>query len=129
MGLGLGIGGGVASILSASALLGSFGLALGAGSAALLLWQTATGKPIQSGATFALSATLTAGLLLAGTMVLASLPWYALAVFALLPPATRLPIPEKSPVYLQSLVVSAYALVVAAVSCALIWHSSRGMPV
>jgi len=128
MGLGLGLGGGVAAILGASALYGSYALALGAGAAAFLLWQVVTGKRTRAGATFTLSVTLTAGLLLAGTMVLAQLPWYSLAGFALLPLATLLPVPERAPVFVQATLASTYALAVAAGACAMAWQSSGGMP-
>lgn len=127
-GLGLGLGGGVACILGASAKFGSYALALGAASAAFVLWQMVTGKRIHAGATLTLSTTVTAGLLLAGTMILAQLPWYSLAVFAFVPLATLLPLPEKSPVYLQAIVASVYALAVAAGACALAWQSSGGTP-
>jgi hypothetical protein len=127
-GLGLGLGGGIACILGASAKFGSFALALGAASGAFLLWQIATNKRVHAGAAFALSVAMTAGLLLAGTMVLAQLPWYSLAVFALLPIATLLPLPERSHVLLQAIVASTYALAVAAGACALAWQSSGGTP-
>ena len=128
IGLGLGLGGGVAAILGASALYGSYALAHGAGSAAILLWQVVTGKRTRAGATFTLSVTLTCGMLLAGTMVLAQLPWYSLAGFALLPLATRLPVPERAPLFVQATVASTYALAVAAGACAMAWHSSGGTP-
>ena len=128
VGLGLGLGGGIASILGASAKFGSYGLALGAASGAILLWQMVTNKRIHAGATFALTVSVTTGLLLAGTMVLAQLPWYSLAIFALVPLATLLPLPEKSPVFVQAIVASIYALAVAAGSCAMAWQSSGGTP-
>jgi hypothetical protein len=125
-GLGLGLGGGVACILGASAKFGSYALALGAASGAFLLWQIVTNKRIHAGATFTLTVAVTAGLLLAGTTVLAQLPWYSLAVFALVPLATLLPLPEKSPVAAQAVVASIYALAVAAGACAMAWQSSAG---
>lgn len=127
-GLGLGLGGGVACILGASAKFGSYALALGAASGAFLLWQMVTNKRIHAGATFSLAVSVTAGLLLAGTMVLAQLPWYSVAVFALVPLATLLPLPESSPVAVQAIVASIYALAVAAGACASAWQSSGGSP-
>lgn len=128
VGLGLGLGGGIAAILGASAKFGSYAIALGAASGAFLLWQMLTNKRIHAGAAFTLTVTVTAGLLLAGTMVLAQLPWYSLVMFALVPLATRLPLPEQSPVFAQAIVASVYALAVAASACALAWHSSGGTP-
>jgi hypothetical protein len=127
-GLGLGFGGSIACILGASAKFGSYGLALGAASGAFLLWQAATNRRVHAGATFTLSIALTAGLLLAGAMLLAQLPWYSLATFALVPLATLLPLPEKSHIAVQALVASVYAAAVAVGACALAWQSTGGTP-
>ena len=127
-GLGLGLGGGVACILGASAKFGSYALALGAASGAFLLWQMVTNRRVHAGATYTLSTAVIAGLLLTGTMMLAQLPWYSLAIFAVVPLATLLPLPEKSPVFAQVIVASVYALAVAAAACATAWHSSGGTP-
>lgn len=127
-GLGLGLGVGVASILAASATYGLYGIALGAGAGAFLLVQMITGKKGFAGATFMLPAMLTAGLVAAGAMVLAKLPWYALLALALVPAAARLPVPEKAPVWLQAVLLSLYAFIVAAGACALAWQSSGGTP-
>jgi len=127
IGLGLGAGAGVAGVLGGSALYGSYAIALGAGATAFLLWQMITGKRVAAGATFILPATIVPGLLLAGTMILAQLPWYTLAGFALLPLATLLPFPEKAPVSVQATVASTYALVVAAGACAMAWYAAGGI--
>lgn len=127
-GLGLGLGVGVASIFAASATYGLYGISLGAGAGAFLLVQMITGKKSFAGATFMLPAMLTAGLVAAGAMVLAKLPWYALLVLALVPAGARLPVPEKAPVWLQAVLLSLYALIIAGGACALAWQSSGGTP-
>lgn len=127
-GLALGLGGGIACVLGASAKFGSYAFALGAASGAFLLWQMVANKRIHAGATFTLTVALTAGLALSGAMMLAHLPWYSLAVFALVPPAAMLPLPERSPVFAQAIVASAYALAVAAGACAMVWQSSGAAP-
>lgn len=127
-GLGLGLGVGVASIFAASATYGLYGIALGAGAGAFLLVQMINGKKGFAGATFMLPAMLTAGLVAAGAMVLAKLPWYVLLVLALVPAGARLPVPDKAPVWLQAALLSFYAFVIAGAACYLAWHPSGESP-
>ena len=121
-GLWLGLGTGVAAILGASATYGLYGIALGAGAGAFLLVQMVTGRATAAGAVFALPAALVASLLGAGAMLLAQLAWYALPVLLLVPAAAFLPLPERQPVWLQSIVVSLYTFAVAAVAWVLAWQ-------
>jgi len=124
-GLGLGLATGVAAILSASATYGLYGIALGAGAGGFLLPQMITGKKSFAGATFTLSAIFIGGLVAAGTMVLAKLPWYALLVLGLVPVGARLPAPGKAPVWLQAVLLSLYCFVIGAAACALAWAQGR----
>jgi hypothetical protein len=81
------------------------------------------GRQSFGGATFTLSAMLTGGLIGAGAMILAKLPWYSLAALALVPVAVRLPGPERAPLWLQAVIFSLYAFVVAGFACFLAWPS------
>lgn len=123
--LGLGLGAGIAAIFSASASYGLYGIALGAGAGGFLLPQMIRGKAGFAGTTFTLTAMLLGGLVATGAMILAQLPWYAVLVLALVPAAARLPGPDKAPVWLQAVLFSLYALVVAAAACALAWPSNQ----
>jgi len=123
--LAAGVGVGVAAIIAGSAKFGMYGIATGAGAGAFLLLQMITGRKTEAGATFTLPAMLIAGLLAVGTMVLAKLPWYALLVLALTPAAARLPVPDKAPLWLQAVLLSLYAFIVAAVACFLSWPSAN----
>jgi hypothetical protein len=123
-GLALGLGVGVASIFSASASYGLYGISIAAGAGAFLLPQMVRGKRSFAGATFTVSATLAAGLVGAGAMVLAQLPWYSLLALALVPLAVCLPLPGKAPVWLQAVLSSMYGLFVAAGACVLAWPSA-----
>ena len=125
-GFALGLGTGVAAILAASALLGLYAMALGTASSGFLLVQMLAGRRSFAGVTFTLTVGLLAGLLGAAALYLAQLPWYALAVMALVPLAARVPVSAKWPVWGQTIVVCACTLSVAAVSCFLTWQSSRG---
>lgn len=121
--LGLGLGTGIAAILGATALYGLYGIALAAGAGGFLLPQMIRGGKAFAGATFTLGAMLTGGLVGAGAMILAELPWYSLAVLAFVPVAARLPAPERAPVWLQAVLFSLYGFVVAGAACFLAWPS------
>jgi hypothetical protein len=125
-GLGLGLGVGVSAVLGASALYGQYGISLGAAAGAFLLPQMVGGKKYEAGATFMLPLALTGGLLAAASLILAQLPWYSLLALAFIPFAARLPAPEKSPLWIQAVAVSAYTLAVAAAAIALTWQSTGG---
>ena len=124
-GLFLGLGTGAGAVIGASALLGQYGLALGAACGAFLLLAMILGKRVYAGATFTLTASVASTLVAAGALVLARLPWSSLGALALIPLAVRLPLPEKSPVWIQAIIASLYALAPAAGACALAWQSSR----
>jgi hypothetical protein len=119
----LGLGAGISAILGASALLGLYGIAIGAGAGAFLLVQMLTGRRIAAGATLTLSASVAAGLVAAAALVLAQLPWHALVVLGLVPLAARLPASDRLPVWAQAFIVSAYGLAVAVVAFVLTWPS------
>jgi len=123
--LALGLGAGVASVLSASALYGTYGVALAAGAGGYLLPQMVTGRKCQGGATFALTFAAAGGLIAAGAMTLAQLPWYCVLVLALVPVGAILPVPRSAPVWLQAVIVSIYGFVIAGAACALAWPSSQ----
>jgi hypothetical protein len=56
-------------------------------------------------------------------MILAQLPWYSVAVLALVPVAAGLPLPAGAALWLQAVLSSFYGLVVAGIACALAWHA------
>jgi hypothetical protein len=124
-GLFLGLGAGFGAVLGASVMLGQYGMALGAACGAFLLLVMILGKRVVAGATFTLTASVAAALIAAGAVLLAKFPWTSLVALALVPLAVRLPLPEKSPAWIQAIVASLYALVPAAGACALAWQASR----
>jgi hypothetical protein len=125
-GLGLGLGTGAAAVLGGSALLGQYGLALGAACGGFLLVVMVLGARVAAGATLTLTFSVIAVLVAAGAVFLAQLPWAALAALALVPVVVRLPLPEKSPSWLQAVAGSLYAFVAAGAGCAIAWVASRG---
>ena len=122
-GLALGLGTGVAAIFGAALTYGLYGVAVAAGSGAFLLVQMITGKRSHAGATYTLSVTVVAILIAAAAMILAELPWYSVAVLALVPLAVTLPVPAGAALWLQAVLCSLYGFVVAGIACALAWHA------
>jgi hypothetical protein len=120
----LGLGAGISAILGASALLGLYGIAVGAGAGAFLLVQMLTGRRLAAGATFALSASVAAGLVAVAALVLAQLPWSALIALGLIPLAARLPASDRLPVWAQAFVVSAYGFAAALAAFVLTWRAA-----
>lgn len=116
-GQGLGLGAGIGAMLGGSSQLGWYGVALGAGCGGFLLLVLFLGKRIAAGASLTLAASVIASLVGAAGLLLARLPWYALALLPLVPLAVRLPIPERSAPALQVFVASLYALAAAAGLC------------
>jgi hypothetical protein len=120
----LGLGTGISAILGASALLGLYGIAIGAGAGAFLLVQMLIGRRIAAGATLTLSASVAAGLVAVAALVLAQLPWYALIVLGLIPLAARLPASDRLPVWAQAFIASAYGFALALAAFVLTWRAA-----
>jgi hypothetical protein len=125
-GVALGVGSGVAAMLGGSALLAQYGIALGAASGAFLLVATLAGGRATEGAGLALTAAVVAGLVIVGSAVLAQLSWLAVAAFALVPAAVRLPLPAAGNAWLRAVLALLYACVPAGLACAVAWWASRG---
>jgi hypothetical protein len=121
--LALGLGGGIAAFLAASLSYALYGVALGAAGGAYLLPQMLRGRKAFAGSTLALPAMAIGVLVACGAMLLAQLPWYSVITLAFVPAAVLFPGP-KGPVWLQAVVFSLYAFIVAAVACLFAWPAS-----
>ena len=121
-GLALGIGTGIAALLSASELLGKFGLAVGAAAAAYLLIQIITNNRLPCGRSFTLPLALIASLVGCFAALNSHQPWYTLPVLGLIPLAALIPVPEKWAVWLQSLTLSLLTVACAAGAVYMTWH-------
>jgi len=124
-GVGLGTGVGVGAVLGASALIGQYGIALGAASGGFVLLVMALGGRVRAGASLTLTVSAGASLLACAAVMLAQLPWTAAAVLALVPLAVRLPFPGRLPPGIQAVIAVFYALVPAIGCWALVWTASR----
>ena len=87
--LALGFGTGITALLGASALLGQWGIALGASVSALWLFSVFVRK-FALGSQLALPAGLGAALIGCGACIYAKLPWYSLAILAAVPLSAHL---------------------------------------
>jgi len=121
-GLALGIGTGIAALLSSSALLGKFGLALGAASAAYLLIQAISNSRLSCGYSFTLPLSLVSGLIASTSVISTQQPWYTLLALGLIPLAAHTPIPEKWAIWLQTLVLSLLTFACAGGAVYLAWQ-------
>jgi hypothetical protein len=128
-GLALGLGTGLAALFGSSAVLGLLGLSLGAASGAFLLLQMLTGRTLPCGRSFTLPLSLVAALIGCLGVLSANLPWYALMALAAIPSAAQIPVPKKSSVWLQSLQLSAVALICAAGAIYLTWRVTGAPPI
>jgi hypothetical protein len=127
-GVSLGLGSGITAVIGASALLGQYGMALGAASGAFVLMVMVLGRKVAAGATLTLTASVVAGLVCIGGMLLAQVPWTAAVAIMMVPVLVRIPLPERAPVWLQCMVATAYGLFMAGIACALAWLASRATP-
>jgi hypothetical protein len=127
-GLGPGLGTGAAAVLGATASYGLLGIALGASAGAFLLVQMALNRKTDAGFTFTLPAGLLAAVVGVGAVLLAQLPWHALALLALVPLAARLPAPERAPVGFQAVILASYALAAGAIAGVVAWRGEPELP-
>lgn len=127
-GLALGLGTGGAALFGASALLGQFGLALGAAAGAYLLIQMLTGNPLSCGRSYTLPLSLIAGVTGCLAVLTAELPWYVLPVLALIPVTAKIPLPAKQPLWMQAMLLSVATLACAAGAVYLTWRVAGAPP-
>ena len=127
-GVALGLGSGTAVLFGGSALLGQFGLSLGAAAGAYLLIQMISNSRLPCGRSFTLPLSLISGLIASFAVLTTQLPWYALLPLAAIPLAAKIPAPEKRALWVQSLLLSLVALVCAAASVYLTWRVAGAPP-
>ncbi len=127
-GLALGLGTGLAVLFGGYASLGMYGTALGAAAGAYLLIQVITNSPLPCGVAFTLPLSLVAGLAGSYGVLSVQLPWYALLPLAAIPLAARIPVSEKSALWLQSGLLSVATLACTAGAVYLTWRVAGAPP-
>jgi hypothetical protein len=125
--IALGFGTGAVTLLGASALLGQLGLALGAAAGALGLLVSFARK-VEVGSTALLPAGLLLGLIGISGHVYAKVPWYSLAMLALVTVCARVPLSTQWPRWLQALTALLLAGAPAGIAAWLVWRVAGGVP-
>lgn len=123
----LGFGTGAVTLLGASALLGQLGLALGAAAGALWL-LVAFARKAEVGSLAMLPAGVLLGLLGISGHVYAEVPWYSLAMLALVPVCAQMPLPTQWPRWLQAFIALILAGAPAGLAAWLVWRVAGGVP-
>lgn len=121
-GMALGLGSGAALMIAGSSLLGKYDLAIGSAAAAYLFIMLASNSHLPCGRSFTLPLALIAGLTSCLAVLTAKLPWYVLAVLAAIPLVAKLPVSEKSAVWVQAILLSAATLACAFSAVYLSWR-------
>jgi hypothetical protein len=125
-GVGLGLAVGVAAVLSASSGYLVQGVALAAASGGLLLVQMLTNRSAPTGLVAALPIAMLAALFSGAILVLASAPWYALPLLALVPLAAAVPVPAGWSTWLRAFAIGACAVAAALPTILAAWYAARG---
>ncbi len=115
-------------LLSASTGYFTAGIALAAGSGALLLVQFAAGAAIRPGAIGALAIGVAAALFAAGTLLLAELPWTALPLLLAVPAVGAVPLPRPWSPRARLVVRTVAAAGAAALPVLAAWVAARAVP-
>jgi len=123
----LGFGTGAVTLLGASALLGQLGLALGAAAVALGLLVTFM-RNTEIGSLAMLPAGVLLGLIGVSGHVYAKVPWYSLALLALVPVCARVPLSPQWPRWLQALSALLLVGAPAGIAAWLVWRVAGGVP-
>lgn len=119
-GIGLGLATGAIAFLGGAKILALWSFGLAAGAAGFLVVAIALARGIVAGASFTLSIGVIGAALAATVTLQRGLHWYEAALFALVPLAVRLPVPQRNAVG-QAIVALVYALAVGGGACALVW--------
>jgi hypothetical protein len=121
-GMALGLGSGAALLIAGSSLLGKYDLAIGSAAFAYLFIMFVSNSHLPCGRSFTLPLALIAGLTGCLAVLGGRLPWYALAVLAAIPLAAKLPVSDRSPVWVQATLLSAATLACALAAAYLSWR-------
>ena len=122
-GLALALGTGTVNMLGASALLGQLAFGLGAAIGGVFL-LVVFWKDSVAGAVFTLPAGILTGLLGYAGYAFAKVPWYALAILAIVPLAAHVPLPQAWPRIARAAVHTLFGVIVAAVG--VVWWFMEG---
>ncbi len=124
----LALGTGLTALLGATALYGQLASAIAAAIGARLLLQL-FGRPVAAGALMVVPLVAVTALLGIGALAYSKLPWYTLALLALVPLLVRLPIPARWPLFVQLVIRVVVAALPAGVAIYLTWRDLGAPPI
>ena len=125
IGVGLGVATGVAAVLSASVGFLLSGIAIGAGSGALLLVQVLGRRVVEPGCTGAVVTGVTCALFASGSLLLAEMPWFVLPLLLIVPAVTPLLDPARLRPMGRASALLVIALALARIPIAAAWLAAR----
>ena len=115
-GWGIGLGTGLALMLAGYPVLGKLNLAIGFAAFAYLMIMFVSNSLLAAGRTFTLPLGVVSSLSISFVIVSGKLPWYLALPVALTPIAARLPVSDKSAVWIQATLVTFATLICAAIT-------------
>lgn len=124
----LALGTGLTAVLGATALYGQLASAIAAAIGARLLLQL-LGRPVAAGAVMVVPLVAVTALLGVGALAYSKLPWYTLALLALVPLLARLPIPSRWPTFVQLVAAVVITALPAIVAIYLTWSALGAPPI
>ncbi len=127
-GMALGLGCGLALYLGNAHVLGKMNLALGSAAFAILFLMSVSNSLLAMGRAATLPLALVSSISVTLGIISGKFPWYIAAPLALIPPLSRIPLAERSAVWVQATAHGILTLVCAAVTVYLSW-SMHGRPV
>lgn len=124
-----GFGVGLSALLGASAMLGQWGIALGAAGASGLIVSLFIKKSSEAGSIFVTISGLLLALIAAAAVVYAKLPWYALPTLALIPLMAHVRVDVARSKYIHAAIWLIAGFILAAVSVYLTWKAEGDIPI
>jgi hypothetical protein len=112
-GMALGLGTAAALLIAGASLLGKYDLAIGSAAFAYLFIMVVSNSLLPCGRSFTLPLSLIAAMSGCLALLSVNLPWYTLAILAAIPVVAKLPVSDRSPVWVQATLLSCAALLCA----------------
>lgn len=121
-GLALGLGSGATLLIASVPVLGKLDLAIGSAAFAYLTIMLISNSHLPCGRSFTLPIALITALTGAVALMATKLPWSIFAIFAAIPLVAKLPVSDKSAVWIQATLLSSATLLCAIGAAYLSWR-------
>jgi hypothetical protein len=121
-GIALGLGSGAVLMIAGATLMGKYNLAIGSAAAAFLFIMFVSNSHLMASRSFTLPLALLSALTTSLAVLSGKLPWYILSVFALIPLTAKLPVADRSAVWVQATLLTTATLAVALGAVYISWR-------